>query len=249
MATRTSRLAFLASLCIALSGCDWMPGRPNEAQRWKPPTTVTDFKVLYTLNCTGCHSDTNAPSPSISLNNPLYLSIIPRDTMHKIIVEGVTGKLMPGFVANTGTGLTEQQVNALLDGIYAWGKGSDAGHENLPPYSAPLGDAQKGQTSYGTYCASCHGDGGKGGKVKGSIVDPSYLRLVSDQYLRTIVIAGRQEIGMPNFKDYVPGKPMSPEEISDVVAWLSSQRPSLPATMMPQVTSNSVKQPNSIEVQ
>ena len=49
---------------------------------------------------------------------------------------------------------------------------------------------------------------------------PAFLGLVSDQYLRTIVIAGRNDLGCPDFQNRVPGKPMSEEEISGVVAWL-----------------------------
>jgi hypothetical protein len=56
------------------------------------------------------------------------------------------------------------------------------------------------------------------------VVDKAYLSLVSDQYLRTVVIVGRPELGMPGFREYVSGKPMTPEEISDVAAWLASRR-------------------------
>jgi hypothetical protein len=56
------------------------------------------------------------------------------------------------------------------------------------------------------------------------VVSSDYLHLVSDQYLRSVVIAGRPELGMPNYQQLVPNKPMSPEEISDVVAWLVSHR-------------------------
>jgi hypothetical protein len=56
-------------------------------------------------------------------------------------------------------------------------------------------------------------------------VDESFLNLVSDQYLRTIVIVGRPELGAPDWRGNVPGKPMSQQEVSDVVAWLSAQRP------------------------
>jgi hypothetical protein len=53
----------------------------------------------------------------------------------------------------------------------------------------------------------------------------SYLALVSDQSLRTTVIAGRPEMGAPDWRGDVSGKAMSPEEVSDVVAWLAAQRP------------------------
>ena len=35
---------------------------------------------------------------------------------------------------------------------------------------------------------------------------------------------GRNDLGCPDFQNRVPGKPMSEEEISGVVAWLVSQR-------------------------
>ena len=57
-----------------------------------------------------------------------------------------------------------------------------------------------------------------------SVVDPSYLSLVSNQYLRTIVIAGRPELGQPDWKHDASGQPLTPVQISDVVAWISSKR-------------------------
>jgi hypothetical protein len=59
-------------------------------------------------------------------------------------------------------------------------------------------------------------------------VDPSYLALVSDQYLRTTVIAGRADVGMPDWRGYIPGRPLAPAEISAVVGWLVAQRRPVP---------------------
>ena len=56
------------------------------------------------------------------------------------------------------------------------------------------------------------------------LVNPDYLHLVSDQYLRSVIIAGRPELGMPNYQEFVKDHPMSSEEIADVVAWLASHR-------------------------
>jgi mono/diheme cytochrome c family protein len=77
---------------------------------------------------------------------------------------------------------------------------------------------------YLVYCASCHGTKGEG-RAKGSnITNDAFLALVSDQGLRTIVITGRPELGAPDWRSNVPGKPMSDQEITDVVAWLASLR-------------------------
>ena len=95
------------------------------------------------------------------------------------------------------------------------------------------GQPQRGVAVYAEYCAHCHGSEGRGGARASSIVDGSYLALVSDQDLRTNVIVGRPEMGAPDFRDDVPGKPMSDQEVTDVVAWLAAQRPRLPGQPYP----------------
>jgi hypothetical protein len=57
------------------------------------------------------------------------------------------------------------------------------------------------------------------------VTNGSYLSLISDQGLRTIVIVGRPDFGAPDWRGNVPGRPMTNQEITDVVSWLSSQRP------------------------
>jgi len=83
---------------------------------------------------------------------------------------------------------------------------------------------QRGKVAYETFCESCHGPQGAGGPKGSSITNKSFLALVSDQGLRTVVIVGRPELGAPDWRENVPGKPMSDQEITDVVAWLVSHR-------------------------
>jgi cytochrome c oxidase cbb3-type subunit 3 len=95
----------------------------------------------------------------------------------------------------------------------------------LPPYSADLGDARAGEADFKTYCSRCHGDNGTGGATgSGSVIEPALLSLQSNQSIRTTVIAGRADLGSPNWKSDSPGHAMTPQEISDVVAWLSGHR-------------------------
>jgi cytochrome c oxidase cbb3-type subunit 3 len=225
MQRRTLHWILLFGGLAFVSSCDRLPGKPREEDRWKPPNQLKNFAEIFDTNCRACHSNGQTLGASISMNNPPYLAVVPKDIMHKAIAEGVAGTAMPGFSAKAGGMLTDEQVNILVDGIYGWAKGHEAPSDNLPPYSAALGEVERGESVFAQDCASCHGSDGEGVKGKaGSVVDPAYLSLVSDQYLRTIVIAGRTDLGMPGFRDYVAGKPMTPEEISDVVAWLSSRR-------------------------
>jgi len=64
-------------------------------------------------------------------------------------------------------------------------------------------------------------------------VDGSYLALVSDQSLRTTVIAGRPDIGQPDWRGAVPGRALTGEEVTDVVAWLGSLRTATPGQPYP----------------
>ena len=61
-------------------------------------------------------------------------------------------------------------------------------------------------------------------------MDPAYLALVSDQGLRVAVIAGRPDLGMPDWRS-VAGQPLSRQQISDIVAWLTTQRRPVPGLL------------------
>jgi len=145
-----------------------------------------------------------------------------------LVANGEQGTLMPAFAISAGGSLTDQQVDALVNGMRtSWLKAGTLEGANPPSYKATKpADTVRGQQAYATYCASCHGAAGSSAKSKaGSITQPAFLSLVSDQALRTIVIAGRPDIGQPDWRNDQPGHPMSDQEVTDVVSWLSSQRP------------------------
>ena len=137
---------------------------------------------------------------------------------------------MPAFAQSAGGLLSNEQIDAIVSGMRTkWARRDVAASLNPPPYAArAAGDAKRGAMVYGVFCSSCHGADGHGGPKASSIVDGSYLSLVSDQGLRTIVIVGRPEFGFPDWRGDAPNKPMSSEDISDVVAWLTEQRPQFP---------------------
>jgi len=222
--------AGFASGLVAMSGCDQLPGKPKESDRWVAPDAIKDFKTLFGTNCSACHGDDASIGPSISVQNPLYLAVVPKDFLKKVIADGIKGTAMPGFAKANGGELTDEQIDILVNNLA--GKATQQTAEsnktssgsNLPPYSAPLGDADRGSEAYNQYCAGCHGQAGQGGPKAGSIVNPDYLHLVTDQYLRSVIIAGRPELGMPNYQEFVKDHAMSPEDIANVVAWLASHR-------------------------
>lgn len=215
----------LALLAWLAGGCDWMPGKPQSQDRWKPDTANLDFPTLYQSQCGGCHSRDENPSAARRLTDPVYRALVPEETFRKVVTEGIPGTLMPGFTPEAGGLLTSEQIDLLVKSLLAGAENDRAGL-TLPPYQAPPGDLNRGVEAYATFCAHCHGSDGKGGPNGGSVVDPNYLALVSDQGIRTTVIAGRPDLGMPDWRRYVPNRPMSDQEIADVVAWIVSHRSS-----------------------
>jgi mono/diheme cytochrome c family protein len=213
---------------LALVACD-LPGKPRRVSLEGQPDKVVDFDVLYRDNCAACHGENGKGAAALSLANPVYLSIADEATLRRVTAEGVAGTSMPAFAKSAGGFLTDQQVDVLARGIRSrWSNPAALGGVVPPPYAGPRGDEERGASVFATFCASCHGENGTGTKKASSIVDGSFLALVSAQGLRTTVIAGRPDLGQPDWRSDVPGRALSSQEIADVVAWLLSHKPVFP---------------------
>jgi cytochrome c oxidase cbb3-type subunit 3 len=223
-----------------------LPGQPTEAERWRAPAEVSDFNQLYTQNCAGCHGAGGKLGAAVALNDTLYQAFVSDDTLREVIANGSPGTNMPAYSQHLGGSLTDHQIEILISGMRAqWSKPDEFKGVMLPPYStngpassspadnagantntvnaSQSGDALRGAAAFQTYCSGCHGRDGGGGSA-GSIVDPHFLNLVSDQGLRTTVVVGRTDLGKPDWRSDLPGHPMSPQEIDDVVAWVAAHR-------------------------
>jgi cytochrome c oxidase cbb3-type subunit III len=218
--------ALAAMSAIVLSGCSSAPGRPQKDSEIQAPSELLQFGPLYAQNCAGCHGAEGRGGAAIALADPVYLAIANRETMRKVIASGVQGTSMPAFAQSSGGMLTDKQIDVIVDQIRSrWGRPGILDGSNPPSYAArSTGNVQQGEVAYGTFCQSCHGPEGQGGPKGSSITNDSFLALVTDQELRTIVIVGRPELGAPDWRGDVPGKPMSDQDITDVVAWMASHR-------------------------
>jgi cytochrome c oxidase cbb3-type subunit III len=222
---RHSYLAAVASM-IVLSGCNSPPGRPQKGPEVVAPNEVTDFRTLYAENCAGCHGSEGRGGAAIALADPVYLAIADDESIRKVVANGLKGTSMPAFAQSAGGMLTNKQIDVITTEMRSrWSRPAILNGVNPPAYAAKsAGNAQQGEVVYGTYCASCHGAQGRGGPKGSGITNDSFLALVGDQELRTIVITGRPELGAPDWRGNLPGKPMSDQEITDVVAWMASHR-------------------------
>jgi len=211
---------------LLLTGCNLAHGKPGQDSETVAPNEITDFATLYAQNCAGCHGAEGRGGAARALGDPVYLAIADDVAVQKATASGISGTAMPGFAQSAGGMLTDKQIDVITSGMRSrWARPGILHGVNLPSYAAKSeGNSQLGEVAYKTYCESCHGPGGRGGPKGGAITDESFLALVSDQALRTIVITGRPELGAPDWFENVSGKPMAEQEITDVVAWLASQR-------------------------
>src|SRR6267378_3586040 len=178
MRFRALILGAVGLTALGLCGCTNAPGRPGPGEMPVVPSEISDFSTLYEQNCSGCHGPGGKGGAAIALADPVYLAIADDTILRHAATNGITGRSMPNIF----------------------------GGADPPPYSSSTpGVSARGSEVYATYCSSCHGTGGRGGQKASSIVEGSFLALVSDQGLRTIVIAGRPGLGAPDWRGNIPG--------------------------------------------
>lgn len=243
---RLAQLFFVSSFALlACLGCSSAPGRPTLDSIPVDPDKISDFSLLFHQNCSGCHGPEGKNGAALPIGDPVYLAIADDTILRKVITHGIPGTSMAAFASSAGGMLTDNQIEVLVQGIrQRWGKPGILAGMTPPAYSTTeQGDATRGSTAYATFCSSCHGPEGKGTPKGSSIVDGTFLALLTDQELRTIVIVGRPDLGAPDWRNNVPGRPMSSQEISDVVAWLSAQRPKFAGRPYPNPSSAAGEHP------
>jgi cytochrome c oxidase cbb3-type subunit 3 len=220
--------AMIVVLELALSSCD-APGRRAAEVRAMRPGEVANFGELFSQNCSGCHGKDGQGALTVGIGRPVYLAIAGDATIRRTIEEGRPGTPMPAFVQRAGGMLTDAQIEILVRGIRNWATPGAFEHETLPSYaSSQTGDAARGREVFAWACSSCHGKDGRGARA---ITDRSYLALVTDQHLRTLMIVGMPNLGMPDWHGH--SKPLTDADVTDLVAWLASQREALVTHLNP----------------
>lgn len=235
MPTRSFLLG-IVPLAFALAGCGGVPGTLRESPPSRPEQ-VLDFKTLYNQNCRACHGENGQNGPSMDLANPEFQALVDDNTLRDIISHGLIGTQMPAWSEQAGGSLTDQQINAIIAGMRKeWARPNAFGNQTPPPYHQPSGgNAQRGQQLYQQNCAKCHQ-----GNDRQQPNSPVYLSLVSDDVLRSTIIAGRPDIGQPDWRLLgglrpedkpgiearlmTPTQPLAPQDVTDIVAYLHAQR-------------------------
>lgn len=209
-------------MCIGaamLVGCDRMPGAPKKAVQvvvGSPSWTQSTFDT----NCRGCHS-IGAEGAAIPLMEPGYWTVATDASVSAAILNG-QGVSMPAYLSEKGGPFTATEVDALVKGMRAlWGNGQPGGQGGISA-TVVAGNPLAGGQVFDAACAACHGKNGSAG----SVTDPMYLKLVSDQALWSAVVYGRASLGSPAWNQAMGNRPhgLTPTEVADVVSWLAASR-------------------------
>jgi cytochrome c oxidase cbb3-type subunit 3 len=219
------------TLLLGSLGCKRKIGPPDDQEELMRPESVASFDRLYKQNCSACHGEHGSGGPALDLANPKYLALVDDASLKRWMTSGMPGTQMPAFGESAGGFLTPQQVDVLVAGMRERWDHKDHSAADMPPYSSSaVGSVEHGQDILRVSCLSCHQQG------RQKITDESYLALVNDQSLRTIVIAGRPDLGHPDWNKVRPGQPLTDQDVSDVVAYLHSLRSDTPGQPYPETS-------------
>jgi mono/diheme cytochrome c family protein len=227
--------SILSLICLTLlisgAGCHRRIGPPNDQEELLRPEDVVSFDRLYAQNCSACHGENGSGGPALDLANPQYQALVDDESLRRWITSGIPGTQMPAFAESAGGFLTPRQVDTLVAGMRSRWAPPDRSVTDMPPYSSgATGTAEQGHQIFQANCSSCHE------QRQQKITDTSYLALMSDQSLRTIIIAGRPDLGQPDYKQVQPGQPLTDQNVSDLVAYLHSLRSDTPGQPYPETS-------------
>ncbi len=218
------RMALILGACLAvltLSGCQHPYGKPSYEE--VDPEKSSDFATLFQTNCQGCHGANGRYGPGRILNDPLYVAFVPREEIKKVLNYGRAGTAMPAWAQSQGGPLSDKQIDVLVSGIKdGWAKPVTP-RAPLPSYNADVnaGDATRGKKLFARSCFMCHGPGAP----VGVITNATYLQLASNQNVRTSIVIGRADLGMPNYTTLNLGHALTDQDVSDLVTYVASFRP------------------------
>lgn len=219
--------------CVVIGGCDDPLPVTWNAPPEPGPETPEGFARLWGANCAGCHGAEGAHGPARPMADAIYLATVSDAELERVVGGGsARGTLMPAFGRANGGSLSDEEISALISGMRrAWG--SSEAKASPIAYAAPAsrGDPARGRATFERTCAACHAPTGHavpGAIAAGSVTDPFFLQLVSDQALRSAILFGRVDFGMPSARGPYPGRDpsegLTAQDVDDIVAWLAQRR-------------------------
>ena len=176
-------------------------------------------KAAYDANCLACHQadGTGKIGLAPSIRNRDFLALASDDFIATTIRQG-----RPGTAMIARADLNDQVVSDII----VWLRDLETPLPLTVTVDDALrlpGDATAGETTYATYCASCHGAKGEGYASGGSgpgIGLEGFLKTASDDYIFKTVKYGRIGTAMRPFLGAEGLANLSESDVHDIIAHL-----------------------------
>ncbi|MGI9242821.1 MAG: c-type cytochrome [Verrucomicrobiales bacterium] len=175
----------------------------------------------YNANCAACHQPDGSGLPGFapSIRNADFLAIASDEFIKDTIKHG-----RPGTAMVQRPDLSDQVLDDIVTYLRALPGGPTRDIKVDPNLDlASKGNADHGLPLYAAYCASCHGEGGKGYIAGGpgtAIGLSGFLDSASDDYIFQTLKLGRAGTPMRPFMGARGLANLSEQEAFDVIAYL-----------------------------
>ena len=172
----------------------------------------------------------------------MFVALVSEDELHNVIANGRHGTLMPAWCDSTGGPLTDEQVGVLVKGIKqrSWktiaaseiGKRAEDVSECTAATSRQRHQremAQAGEKRFSLRLRDCHGENGSRRRMSEIVNDQAFLALVERSGPAALhhhgpARFGDAELCRPKGRGKATFKPLTSQQVSDLVALLASWR-------------------------
>lgn len=166
---------------------------------------------LFKLYCSKCHGPVGAGGAAPALNKEGLLTTVEESYIFNTVK---FGRLLG--CPSLDKKISEKKMRSIASYIKAWRKKPmlDAPGHRIEP-----GITERGRQNF-ALCGGCHGLEGEGA-MGPALLDPGFLKSISDTELRRTIMHGRPGTPMKGYlKDKGGLSVMTPEEIDEVISYM-----------------------------
>ncbi len=184
---------------------------------------VSRGEKIFNQQCVACHQSGGLGKAGLAprINSPEFLGLANDGFIRKTILDGRAGTSMMGFSAIP-------QVKDSIDDLVVYIRSWQNDYVTFKSYSVDgnvkiKGNTKDGKKLFVNYCASCHGDSGKGYSAGGSgpgIGLKSFLSVASDEYIKKTIELGRAGTAMKSFSQAKGLAHLTDGQINNIVSYL-----------------------------
>lgn len=170
--------------------------------------------VIFYSECASCHGFDGEGGIGPALNEQSFLELASERFLYNTIANGRSNTAMPAW-----SKFSARQLSSIIAFIKSW---QDIPSKRLSSGSIK-GDPSLGKGLFTEVCSSCHGDQGQGG-ISTAILNPDFLKSVSDEFLYHSMLRGMDRNEDDSWKKRFRNvKELSSNEQKSIVSFMRSQ--------------------------